>query len=86
MNVKILAEVITHSTAFKYWLLLIPFKTTGGWATVGLIKAYLGKQARKVDTYITNATGYGMSKLGCTRPDRIIHLTYYIMEAGNLTQ
>ena len=86
MNIKVIVEVATHSTALRYWLLLIPFKTAGSYTVLGLIRAYLAKQARKLDYYLSKTNGYSIVKLSCSRADRVFYLTYYIMMLSDVIQ
>lgn len=87
MNIKPIMELVIHSNAIKYWLLLIPVKTTGSWAFLGLTKIYLAKQANKINKYIYNNTNkHSIFKLASSRPDNIIYIMYYIIEVGELLQ
>ena len=86
MNIKPIVDLVSHSPAFRYWLLLIPVKTTGSWAFLGLVRVYLAKQANKVSIYLSNKSGYSVLKLASNRPDRVVYMMYYLMTVGDVIQ
>lgn len=84
MNIKTLTEILSHSAAFKYWLLLIPIKTTGSYALIRLVRIYLAKEAQKINYYLSNSSSYNIIQLSCSRPDKVFYLTYYLMLVGDI--
>jgi len=47
---------------------------------------YLAKQANKVNIHLSKYSGYGVLKLACKRPDRVVYLMYYLIALGDVIQ
>lgn len=78
MNIKPIIETALHSTAFKYWVLLIPVKSFGSWTFLGALRIFLAKKASNIDLYIKNNA---ITKLASQAPQNTIYLMYYILVA-----